>query len=187
MTSNKILSLKTLSAAALAGALVAAGAGPAMAVSSRTKDYIANVQPNINYLNAASRLALTRSPSPRLRGFAHRVALNQTIAGNSVVAWEQLNSYTPGHQGGRNGSDNGAQEGRSSASGSNGSGSNANVGRLLPSDSKDLDRLQSRQGHSFDALYRTTQLDSLRQLTTLYRGYIDRGDDDNLRATQSGS
>lgn len=179
MTFPNIVSAKTLSVAALGIALVAAGAVPALAVSSRTKAYISNVQPNINYLNAASRLALKSSSSARLRGFAHKVALNQTIAGNSLVAWEQLNSYTPSQQGSGNGGNGGngqqadAQTGRSS--------SGSNTGRLLPSDSKDLGRLRSRQGRSFDALYRTTQLDSLRQLSTLYRGYIDNGDNDTLK------
>ena len=188
MKSPTIMSAKAFSAAALACALVAAGAVPAWAVSSRTKAYISNLQPNINYLNAASRLALKRSSSARLRGFAHKVALNETIAGNSLVAWEQLNSYTPGQQGSRGSQGNGNNGGNGNggnaqqADSSPGrSSSDSNTGRLLPSDSKDLDRLRSREGRSFDALYRTTQLDSLRQLTTLYRGYIDNGDNPTLK------
>lgn len=180
----KIVSAKTFPIAALACALVAAGAVPALAVSSRTKAYLSNVQPNINYLNAASRMALKRSSSARLRGFAHRVALNETIAGNSLVAWEQLNSYTPGNQSGDgDGNGNGNAGNRQQAGLSSGrSSSDSNTGRLLPSDSKDLERLRSRQGRSFDALYRTTQLDSLRQLMTLYRGYIDNGDNSTLKS-----
>ena len=55
-------------------------------------------------------------------------------------------------------------------------------GTLLPSDRDDLSRLQGSSGRRFDALYRNTQLDSLRQLTTLYRDYDANGDDPSLRA-----
>ena len=53
---------------------------------------------------------------------------------------------------------------------------------LLPANREDLDRLQTLDGRQFDALYRSTQQDSLRQLATLYRDYAANGDDAALRA-----
>ena len=53
---------------------------------------------------------------------------------------------------------------------------------LLPAGTDDLNRLRDMNGIAFDALYRSTQLDALRQLSTIYRDYIQNGDDDSLRA-----
>ena len=55
-------------------------------------------------------------------------------------------------------------------------------GQLLPADAKDMARLREMSGREFDALYRSTQLDSLRQLSILYRDYAASGDDPALRA-----
>ncbi len=56
---------------------------------------------------------------------------------------------------------------------------------LLPANREDLDRLKGLNGRQFDALYLSTQQDSLRQLATLYRDYATNGDDDALRALAS--
>lgn len=56
---------------------------------------------------------------------------------------------------------------------------------LLPANREDLDRLQTLDGRQFDALYRSTQQDSLRQLAILYRDYATNGDDSALRALAS--
>ena len=56
---------------------------------------------------------------------------------------------------------------------------------LLPANREDLDRLKTLDGREFDALYRSTQQDSLRQLATLYRDYAANGDDAALRALAS--
>ena len=56
---------------------------------------------------------------------------------------------------------------------------------LLPANREDLDRLKGLSGRQFDALYLSTQQDSLRQLATLYRDYATNGDDASLRALAS--
>ena len=53
---------------------------------------------------------------------------------------------------------------------------------LLPADRQNMDRLTSLDGRQFEALYRATQEDSLRQLAVLYRDYAASGDDPALRA-----
>ena len=53
--------------------------------------------------------------------------------------------------------------------------------QLLPAEQNDLARLQALSGKSFDALYRSTQDDALRQLAVLYRDYSRNGDDPALR------
>ena len=54
--------------------------------------------------------------------------------------------------------------------------------QLLPAEANDIARLSAMTGRSFDALYKATQLDGLRQLQTLYSDYAINGDDAALRA-----
>jgi predicted outer membrane protein len=82
----------TLAAALATGSLLVAGALPAVAASPMTAAFVANVQPNIDFLNSASRLALKTSPNARLRAFAKAEATEQTIAGNSLVAYNETNT-----------------------------------------------------------------------------------------------
>ncbi len=56
---------------------------------------------------------------------------------------------------------------------------------LLPANRDDIERLKSLTGRQFDALYRSTQQDALRQLATLYRDYATSGDDPALRSLAS--
>ena len=56
---------------------------------------------------------------------------------------------------------------------------------LLPADRQNMERLSALDGRQFEALYRSTQQDSLRQLSTLYRDYATSGDDAALRALAS--
>lgn len=51
-----------------------------------TDAFVANVHPNVDFLDRSSRLALQTSTSPRIRAFARGGAAEQTIAGNSLVA-----------------------------------------------------------------------------------------------------
>ena len=53
---------------------------------------------------------------------------------------------------------------------------------LLASGEDDINRLTTMNGIAFDALCRSSQMGTLRQLGTLYRDYIQNGDDDALRA-----
>ena len=201
----------------IASASLLALAGPAAAGSSATDAFVANVRPNVDFLDGSSRLALDRSKSPAVRSFAHREAMEQTIAGNSLVAWTQTNTVR--------GEDVALGRPLPDAAAAplapvadlaavplgvvgdvtNGVGDLAtgrsvaidrpltvtpNVdrdaptlgGKLLPSDAEDMSRLRDLRGREFDALYRSTQLDSLRQLSVLYRDYAVNGDDPALQA-----
>ena len=205
-----------LLAGVVASASLFALAGPAAAASPATDAFVANVRPNVNYLDDSSRLALDKSKSPAVRALAHREAMEQTIAGNSLVAWTQTNTVR-----GEDVALGRPLPGTAAPLGpvtdlaalplgvvgdvTNGVGDlvtgrsvaidrpltvTPNIdrdaptlgGQLLPADAKDLDRLRGMSGHEFDALYRSTQLDSLRQLSVLYRDYAASGDDLALQA-----
>ena len=74
------------------GSLLISGALPAFAASAATEAFVANVQPNVDFLNSASRLALKTSTNARIRTFAKAEAIEQTIAGNSLVAYNETNT-----------------------------------------------------------------------------------------------
>ncbi len=192
-------------------------AGPAAAASPATDAFVANVRPNVDYLDSSSRLALDKSTNGAVRAFAHREAMEQTIAGNSLVAWTQINTargedVALGRPLGGSGTSavgdvvglplvvvgdvtNGVGDlvtGRSVAidrplTVTPDVDRNAPTlgGQLLPAGAKDLSRLKDMNGRRFDALYRSTQLDSLRQLSMLYRDYAANGEDPSLRALAS--
>jgi predicted outer membrane protein len=184
-----IVTAPVVAAGQIADAPFAAAAGASVIQSNRTAAFVANVIPNVNFLNDSSRMALDRSSNPLIRREAHKIAVEQTIAGNSMTAWADTNAPV--------------MTGRSAYSGDpliglaslplnviigvgNGvTGGNivaSNDGRaLLRSQSEDLSRLAGSSGASFDSLYRDTQLDSLRQLATLYTDYVATGDDPALR------
>ncbi len=220
----------------LASGCLLLGGAPAMAASAQTDAFVTNVRPNVEFLDISSRLALGKAANPRLRAFAHEEAEEQTIAGNSLVAWAE--THTPRGEavalsgGGAAvvtapvvGVVNGVGDGVNqvlSPLGSVGAvaavpldvagGVTNGVGTvlgapvvavvpgaavvapqgpligagLLPANREDMDRLKSLDGRQFDALYRSTQQDSLRQLATLYRDYAANGDDPALRAIATG-
>ena len=223
MTGSKIAFLFASSCLLLGGV-------PAMAASAQTDAFVTNARPNVEFLNSASRLALDKAANPRLRSFAHEEAEEQTIAGNSLVAWAE--THTPRGEavalsgGGAavvtapvGGVLNGVGAGVNQALSPLGpvgavaalpldAAGNVTTGvgtaldgatgavvpvvpapqgpligaGLLPADRENMDRLTSLNGRQFDALYRSTQQDSLRQLATLYRDYATNGDDPSLRA-----
>ena len=85
--------LKTALLAAV-GAIALAGAAPAFAASPATDAFVANVHPNVDFLDNSSRLALKTAGSAKVRAFARVEATDQTLAGNQLVAWTQ--TQTPG-------------------------------------------------------------------------------------------
>ena len=189
-------------------------AGPAMAASAATDAFVANVRPNVEFLDSSSRLALDKSSNGAVRAFAHDEAMEQTIAGNSLVAWTQTNTVRGEDVAlGRSLDGNGVPSmgdvvalplgvvgDVTSGVGDLVTGRSVAIdrpltvtpnvdrdaptlgGQMLPADAQDLTRLKSMSGRRFDALYRSTQLDSLRQLSVLYRDYAASGDDPSLRA-----
>ncbi len=53
---------------------------------------------------------------------------------------------------------------------------------LLPSQDADFETLKTLKGRRFDAFYKLTQRNALRQLVALYRDYASQGDDPALRS-----
>lgn len=196
--------------AGVAVAMLGLAAMPAAAASPATEAFVANVRPNVDFLDRSSRLALDKSHSAAVRSFAHEEALEQTVAADSLVAWTQTNTSRgmdvalsrPSAEAGANpvadlaalprdvlgtmaGGADALVTGRSVATApalTVSRGASAEAPALLPAGSDNLARLRSLGGRRFDALYRTTQLDALRQLATLYRNYAANGDDPALRA-----
>lgn len=196
---------------AAVGALALVGAAPAFAASAATDAFVANVRPNVDFLDQSSRLAIKTSTDAKVRTFARGEATDQTLAGNQLVAWTETQTPTgvaaavgvpvvaPVLDGtttiveaplsvAANVTDgvDGVLTGRSVAV-------EAPVvtvtrprtpapGTLLPSGDTDMTRLSGLTGHRFDTFYMTTQKDALRQLVTLYTDYARDGDDPALRA-----
>lgn len=195
---------KLATLAVAAGAFLLAEA-PTFAASAMTEAFVANVRPNVDFLNSSSRLALERSPSLALRRFARAEATEQTIDGNSLVAWTQMNTAAgaavalgepvapadafvaaPLNPAGDIGRAGAVESGRSVAIDAAPPltvtrGPAVGAGEMLPSHQENMERLEQLDGLAFDRLYRSTQLDSLHQLQTLYRSYIQNGDDLALR------
>jgi predicted outer membrane protein len=184
-----IVTVPVAAAGQIVDAPVAIATGAPVFQSNRTAAFVANVIPNINFLNDSSRMALDRSSNPLIRREAHRIAVEQTIAGNSMTAWADTN---PPVLTGRSAYSGDPITGLASLPlnviigvGNTVTGGNivaSSDGRaLLRSQSEDLSRLSASSGASFDIFYRDTQLDSLRQLATLYTDYAAVGDDPALR------
>ena len=87
------ITLRTALLAAV-GAIALAGAAPAFAASAATDAFVANVHPNVDFLDKSSRLALKSAASPKVRAFARDEATEQTLAGNQLVAWTQTRTAT---------------------------------------------------------------------------------------------
>lgn len=197
----------TLLAAAATTAVLATTLS-ASAASQATDAFVANVRPNVDFLDRSSRLALDKSKGAAVRSFAHSEAMEQTIAANSLVAWTQT-STARGEAVALGEPVSGALAPLAEIAAvpldvTNGvgdlvTGRSVAVDRplvvtrmpreaatpgdtLLPAGAQNMSRLQDLGGRQFDALYRSTQLDSLRQLATLYRDYATSGDDPSLRA-----
>ena len=195
--------------AAAGAVLLASASAPAMAASLTTEAFVANVRPNIDFLDRSSRMALDTAASPAVRTFARTEATEQTIAANSLVAWTQSNTvsgavaaigepvvpsvpgvvYAPVDAAANVTADvtNGVGDlvtGRSVAIDRpltvTRTPDPANAA-VLPAGADDLGRLSTMKGRRFDAFYKTIQRDSLRQLATIYAAYIQNGDDPGLR------
>jgi predicted outer membrane protein len=208
---NTTSKLATLFAAT---SLAVVGAASAFAETPMTAAFVANVHPNVDVLDSSSRLALTHSDNPRLRAFAHREAVAETIAGNALIAFSETNTPPPSAplfdaNGGPLAPVTGLAALPLDVAANVTTGIGDGVGNVLSGRSvaidnplappmaaptprplvkagaDDLDRLQDLHGRQFDALYKSTQRDALRQLSVLYRDYLQNGSDDALRAMAS--
>jgi predicted outer membrane protein len=200
---SKLATLFAVSSLVLAGAVA-----PAVAASPMSNAFVANARANVDFLDSSSRLALTQSSNPRIRAFAHQEARDETIVSNSLVAFASTNGQivvgqtyvgdgplapvvgaavlpldvatTVTTSVGNN--VDAVLSGRSVAIDDPLTPRVVTPQAYLPASTADLDRLRGLQGREFDALYRSTQRNALSQLATLYRDYLQNGDDEALRA-----
>ena len=161
------------SALLAAGCLsIACAAAPARAASPATEAFLANVIPNVDFLDRSSRMALTNSTSVRVKEFAHGQAAEQTLAANAI---DDLTKGAPGAM-------EQLQTGRSAAI----DGQPARViDNCLPLGQEDLDSIEGLNGVEFDEAFRAKQRDALNQLKTDYETYLANGDDAALKAIAS--
>jgi len=173
-------------------------------LSPQTAQFINIALPTTQFLDEASRLALRKSHNRNLRQAAHAIAMRQTMAANTLTAYLNAGTPTASLMMGRSvaapqpanplapvgnmvmvpvdaagnivgnvltGGALGAQPMVRHPTGI----------ALLPNQSEDLKRLTALRGAAFDRLYVTTQLDAMAQLLTIYRDYLQNGDNDALR------
>ena len=195
----------------VAGALSTAsllGGTPAIAASSATKAFLANVTPNVDFLDRSSRFALTNSKSTRMRAFAFSEAAEQTLAANALYdhSLAETNPLVASADSGKldrtpTGSTKAASP---KAVNPRAGGAKPSVTPMpapvaapvptskaapdtiaddrLPMGQEELDSLEGLEGSVFDAQYTEKQLDALHQLETDYQDYAVKGDDLALRA-----
>ena len=145
-----------LSAALIASTLaIAAVPSQASAASQLTEAFLANVRPNVAFLDGSSKLAMTRSQSAPARAYARDEAIETTKVADATDA---------------------LVTGRSAAIAGLGQAANGRA----PIGQKELTQLASLSGKSFDDAYWEKQLDALSQLAADYRAYAAAGDDKAL-------
>lgn len=171
-----------------------------------TDAFVANAKPNVEFLDRSSRLALERSPNRLVKSYAQDVAARETIVSNTFVAWWQSNTAAGASAAlgappraesdplDRNALDKVAGDVSHLVDGSLLTGRSVAVERLapvvvpaakdalLPSQQADFETLKTLSGRRFDAFYKLTQRNALRQLVALYRDYASQGDDPALRS-----
>ena len=163
----KIFKSSILLAASLL--FVACALSPAHAASPATEAFLANVMPNVDFLDRSSRMALENSKSARVKEFARGQAADQTVAANALyditkgapAAMEQL------------------QTGRSVAVDGQ---VRPIIDNRLPLGQEDLDSIEGLNGIEFDEAFRAKQRDALNQVKTDYETYLATGDDPALKA-----
>lgn len=196
---------KSVYGATVAAFTIFVSMAPAANADQLTDAFVANVKPNVDFLDKSSRLAVERAPTRSVRSYAERTAVNQTIVANSIVAWWQSSTSegagaalgTPpvgsaadlGAQLDRAGddfqkafADGGLQVGRSVGVAQGRPSAPVERRPLIPAQQDDLARLSQLHGRRFTAFYVVTQRDALRQLAALYRNYAVRGADPALRS-----
>lgn len=173
---------------------LAAAPTPGCAASRITDTFLNNLNPNIDFLDRSSRLALTQAGNARLRAFAGVEAKQQTLAANSVDEWIRANRAADNVLAAMSAADDGAvQTGRSVAIDAPAIAAPAIQGPVSapasavrlpdtrqPMGQADLDRLGGLTGAGFDAQYKLSQLEALRQIEADYVIYIVKGDDPML-------
>ena len=166
LTEGLAMKIVIFGAAVIAGACcISATTTSAFAASAATQMFLANVSPNLDFLDRSSRFALTNSKDARMHEFAFNEAKEQTLAANALDEWAQTNKPDD------------VVTGRSIAV----AGQVAPVADTrLPMGQEDLDSLEGLAGREFDTQYRAKQFEALRQVEADYKTYIATGDDPGL-------
>jgi predicted outer membrane protein len=134
-----------------------------------TTNFVAGAIPSVNYIAAASRMAVAHSPTVKIRNLAGELAKDQTALANSLASWVNVSGPVVTL--------------RSPFTGLVGPGApKLKAPRLLPSQASNLQRLSTSQGRDFDTLYVSTLMEALVQLQILYRDFAQAGGDPGLRA-----
>ena len=165
-----------LGAALVAAAFSLAAPATASAASLMTDAFLTNANQDIDFLDRASRLALTNSKDGKVKSFAHDQARDQTLAANRIGDWIQadLGSQAGGDK---------LATGRSVAVGTSASPAARTMASMTPPVSQeDIDNLEGLNGKDFDDIYKAREQAALEQLRDLYTAYATSGDDATLVA-----
>ena len=160
---------------------------PAFAETAATEAFVANVRLNAVFLAKASGLAADHSDNAALRAFAGKEAAAEIEVVSAIDdrAMPEVAQSVPVQSGPLAVASNDVLTGRSAAIDAPVSpaafGAPAGTGALMPAAMIAFDHLSSAKGEAFDALYKATQVNALRQLAALYNAYSLTGDDVGLR------
>ena len=164
---------------AIAAFMVAAAQSPAMADPTITEAFLANVKPNVRFLEQSSKLALARSNATAgaaLRAYAQGEATDavKTAAALDDAQAVRVASMVPA-------SADDVTTGRSVAVDPVAGLGQAANGRS-PMGQKDVDGLAKLSGRAFRDAFWLKQVDALSQLRADYEDYAANGDDAGLVA-----
>jgi predicted outer membrane protein len=144
-------------------------APPAVSASELTSHFVATAIPTTNFMATASRMAVSKSHNAKVQKFAAALATDQTALANSLAGWVNVNGPVVTL--------------RSPYTGEIGPGaSKLKAPNLLPAQVTNLQRLSASNGHDFDTLFVSAQMEALVQLQILYRDFIQNGTDPGLHA-----
>ena len=160
-------------------AMIFSSYATAHAASPITEAFLANVRPNVEFLDRSSKLAADKSDSAAVRDYA------QGELADAVKTASLIDRWAPGMTAVASAAPvdaNALITGRSvSVDGPTGGLGQAANGRA-PMGSKDLDALAKLSGRKFLDAFWLKQLDALSQLRADYQAYADDGDDAALVA-----
>lgn len=142
----------------------AAGASAAEQVAH----FVTSVMPTANFVSAASRLAVSRASSGKIRQIAEMLAKDQPAVTRSLSAWVNVTGPVITRN--------------PRLAGVSGPAARISAPNFLPSQADTLQRLSASQGKKFDLLFVSSQMEALSQLQTLYRDFIQNGADPGLVA-----
>lgn len=165
----------------LVAVLLVAGVSPVLAASSASRAFLANLIPNVDFLDRSSRFALDNSKNARLRAFALSEAREQTRAADALYDWTLANAHpmtastapAEGLDKTPTGSIKPAWPAFAPTDGKAGGKTDDRV----PLGQEDIDSLEGLEGQAFDAEYKEKQRGALEQVEADYRDYLAKGDD----------